>query len=87
MAVYHGQFGICARLPVLTWVLIEVHLIANPKRMMIYSHPETLVNWAFFDGHYWVYGGFRLFDGLRITYSRHDGRNYFTPCGYCQLFN
>ena len=27
-------------------------------------HTRThLSNWAFFDGHYWVYGGERLFDG------------------------
>ena len=25
--------------------------------------PDTLTNWAFFDGHYWVYRGERLFDG------------------------
>ena len=35
--------------------------------------PETLVNWAFFDGHYWVYGGFRLFDGLLHISDTADG--------------
>ena len=35
--------------------------------------PETLVNWAFFDGHYWVYGGFRLLDGLLHISDTEDG--------------
>ena len=26
-------------------------------------NPDTLTNWAFFDAHYWVYRGERLFDG------------------------
>ena len=35
--------------------------------------PDTLTNWAFFDGHYWVYGGFRLFDGLLHISDTADG--------------
>ena len=32
-------------------------------RQITFFNPDTLTNWAFFDAHYWVYRGERLFDG------------------------